>query len=406
MTRGRRKESRSRSSAAVASVGRTAQRLLWVPVGHLAAVSVAGTLRPGRLPDGEARHAFVILIPARNEEDQVHMPVASALASSYPAALRRVVVVADNCTDATAEEARASGAEVWERVDPARASKGAAIEWGLDRLLAQEDWDAVVVLDADATIAPDFLRVVDRRLADGADVVQGERHVTNPQASIVARLAEVSSAAQCVLRPRGRARMGGAAKLVGNGMVIHRRVLDVCPWRAEGLVEDFEYWLELLQHGIHPVYEPGAVVSDLMPTDLASARVQRSRWEAGRFNLMRDQLGRCATIAVRRRDPVLAEALVSELVFPNLSVTGTAVAAAGLVRWVAGREGAGTVALQTGTIVAHLVLALRAMNASPAAYAALALAPGVVVWRLGVTVEAALKRRALSWQGTPRSSDR
>ena len=386
----------------LSGAGRMLQAAMWLPIGHLAAVSVAGSRRPPPVEPRTPRHCFVVLIPARDEQGQIATPVRSALASRYPAALRRVVVVADNCTDATAAAADASGAEVWDRTDPSRASKGAAVQWALERLAKDDGWDAVLFLDADAEVDPDFLGVVDRRLAEGAAVIQGERHVTNAGDSLVARLAQVSSAAQCVLRPRGRARLGGAAKLVGNGMVIHRRVFDVCPWQADGLVEDFEYWLELLAHGIHPVHEPGAVVSDLMPTDLAAARVQRSRWEAGRWSVLRDEGGRFARIALRRRDPVMAEAVASELLFPNLSITGALVAAAGLARWATTGRGARAAVAQSGVLVGHLVLSLRAAKAPPATYAALALAPGVAVWRMWITVEAMVKHRRIEWQGTPR----
>ena len=390
------------TARALSGAGRLAQAALWVPVGHLAAVAVAGSLRPRQVTTGDPHHRFVIVVPARNEESQIHMPVTSALQAEYPADMRRVLVVADNCTDGTAAEAKEHGAEVWERFDTERASKGAAVEWALERLLPEDGWDAVVFLDADAQVDPRFLAVVDQRLAEGLAVVQGERHVTNADDNVVSRLAQVSSAAQCVLRPRGRARLGGAAKLVGNGMVIHRRISEVCPWRAEGLVEDVEYWLQLLEHGIHPVHEPCAVVSDLMPTDLAAARVQRSRWEAGRFNLLGDHLRRCAGHALRRRDPVMAEALISELILPNLSVTQALVLTAGLARWATARTGAWTAAAQSGVIAGHVVLSLRAAGADRSSYAALALAPGVMVWRVWVTVEAALKRRRLRWHSTPR----
>lgn len=391
-------------TAALCGAGRLAQASMWGPIGHLAAISLAGSLRPGPVSRGAPSHRFVLLVSARNEEAQIAEPVRSALQTSYPASRRRVVVVADNCTDGTADEARAAGGEVWERVDLARASKGAAIGWALERLLPDDSWDAVVFLDADAKVDAEFLSVVDQRLTEGAQVVQGERHVTNAGDNVVSRLAQISSAAQCVLRPRGRGRLGGAAKLMGNGMVIHRRVLDLCPWTAEGLVEDFEYWLQLLQHGIHPLHEPRAVISDLMPTDLASARVQRTRWEAGRFNLLRDEFAGCARCALRRRDPVMAEALTSELLFPNLSVTATIVAAAGFTRWALSRKGGGTAAAQSVVIAGHLLLSLRATGAPPASYAALVLAPGVVAWRTWVTIEAAVKRRHLSWLGTPRGA--
>ncbi len=100
----------------------------------------------------------------------------------------------------------------------------------------------------------------------------------------------------------------------------------------------------------------------------------------------------------------MAEALASELLFPNLSVTGALVLTAGLARWAVTGRGAPTAAAQSAVLAAHLVLSLRAAGAPPASYAALVLAPGVMVWRVWVTAEAALRRRRLHWQGTPRGT--
>jgi 1,2-diacylglycerol 3-beta-glucosyltransferase len=378
---------------------------MWPVIGHMAAVSLAGSMRPGATPAFPPAIRFRVLIPARDEQGQIGAAVESVLGSDYPSHLRDVVVIADNCSDETASVARAAGAEVWERSDPVLASKGAALEWALGRLACADDWDAVVLLDADGRLHSGFLETTNARLLDGAAVVQGERRVVNAGTNIVSWLSQVSSAAQWVLRPRGRARLGAAAKLLGSGMVIRREVLDVCPWRVSGLAEDTEYWLALLTHGIRPVQEPRAVVSDIAPTDMAAARVQRSRWEAGKVSALGAHLGPAGRLAFRRRDVVLAEAVVSELVFPNLSVTGALVATAGGLRWVAGRRGAGVTAVQTGVLVAHLALGLRAAEAPPRAYAALLLSPVVAVWRIWVTVEATLKHRRLPWRRTPRASD-
>ena len=394
-----------RARTGLAATARAAQAVLWPPLGHLALISLAGSIPMASTKAGSGRHSFVVLIPARSEEVHIEGAVTSALRSSYPERQRKVIVVADNCTDSTASRAGDNGAEVWERFDPSRASKGAAIGWALNRLTADPDWDAVVILDADAILSPAFLSVVDQRLAEGHQVVQGERYVANPGDNLVSRLAQVSSAAQCVLRPRGRARLGGAAKLVGNGMVFHRNVLEDCPWRVEGLAEDLEYWLQLLEHAIHPFHEPNAVVWDLMPTDLRSARIQRARWEAGRFALLRRYLSRDG-LGVARRDPVLVEALISEIVLPNLSVTGSAVFVTGLARWALERRGVRTAVLQCTVLLGHLLLALRAAKAPLSAYASLATAPLVAAWRLGVTVEAFLRGTGLRWQGTPRSQAR
>lgn len=389
-----------------ARVSRGAQRLLWLPIGHLAAVSIAGSLAPPAPLQGRPRTRFCVLIPARNEEAHVGQAVSSVLATRYPSALRRLIVVADNCTDRTAEVARESGAEVWVRTNEVRRGKGEALVWALDRVLASNDWDAVVLIDADCTMDREFLGRMDQRVAAGAVVVQGEVRPSNAGDSVVSRLAEVSGAAQYALRPRGRARLGAAVRLHGKGMVFHRQVLAAHPWDAASLTEDFEYWLTLVRSGIRPVHEAGAIVNELVPVDVGAARIQRTRWETGRLDLLRRELVSGLRTAFRRRDVVLGEALVAEVAMPSLSVIGALVAASGIVRWSTERRGAGSAAAQAAVLGAHLVLALRAADAPPASYWALALAPPAAAWRVWIAVESALAGRRLEWRGTPRGTER
>lgn len=385
---------------------RTAQAAVWVPVAHLGLLAVAGLVPPPAVPHRpQPRTRFVVVVPGRDEQAVVGTAVASLLAADYPRHLLRVVALADNCTDRTAEVARAAGAQAWERHDLARANKGAALAWAFDRLLAEPaaSWDAVLVLDADGTVAPDLFRVLDARV-EHDPVLQAERRVGNPTPTLLSRLSEVSTDVQTVLRPRARQRLGGAAKLVGTGMVLRRDVLASVPWSAEGLVEDLEYWLELLERGIRPRFEPRAQVADLMPDTVADARRQRERWQAGRAGLAQGRARTALRDAVRRRDPVTAEAVVSELLLPTLSVTGAAVVGATGLSLLLRRRGLAVGAAQAAVVTAHVLAGLRAADAPAATYRALAVSPLAAAWKTGLALRTRLRPPTTGWQSTRSTS--
>lgn len=381
-------------------VARAAQAATWVPVGHLLVLTVLGSLRPPEVaPRPVPRHRFVVVVPARDEERVVSRAVRSLREADYPPELLRVVVLADNCSDGTADVARSAGAEAWERHDATRANKGAALAWAFGRLLAEDDpWDAVLVLDADGTVAPDLFRVLDVRL-DDAPVLQAERRVGNPSPTVLSRLSEVSTGMQTVLRPRARQCYGGAAKLVGTGMVLRRQVLVDVPWRAEGLVEDLEHWLQLLERGVRPQFEPRAQVADLMPETMADVRRQRERWQAGRDALVGGRARSALRDAVRRRDLTTAEAVVSELLLPTLSVTGALVVGTAAASRVLRGRGTAVGAAQAAVVTAHVLAGLRASDAPPTTYGALALAPFAVVWKTALVLRTRLRPPAAGWQG-------
>lgn len=382
----------------IAAGTRALQRALWIPVGYLAVVTVAG-LRASRQTASESTgRRFVVVVPAHDEETSVGTTVSSLLAADYPADRRRVVVVADNCTDATAERADAAGAEAWVREDPDAPGKGPALRWAVERLLGDGDWDTVVFVDADTVVDASFFRALAAHLDDGAEVVQAEYRVANPDESLVTRLAALSFAIQSVLRQRGRTALGGSAKLQGNGMAFHRAVVAQNGWVGEGLTEDVDMWLQLLERGIRPRFAPEAVLAGLMPVTGEAARVQRARWEAGHVEVARRRLLPAIRTAIRRRDPVLLEAAVSELAFPPLSTLAALVAAGGAARWAAtGRPGSAPA--QLGVLGAHAVVALAVTRAPRSSYALLALAPLVVGWKLLLRLRGGTPA---GWHRTPR----
>ncbi len=268
-----------------------AQLLLWPGLVHLAAVTVAGALptppppRPGR--GGTLR--LVVVVPAHDEQEGLPATLRSLAAAAPTRGGTSVLVVADHCTDGTADVARAAGVRVLERDGGSGGGKGAALAEAFALLLdGPEPPDAVAVVDADTEVDHGFWLLAEQRLLAGADVVQGRYLAAEPvRRTVVASLAQAAAACQSVLRPRGRARLGAAAKLQGNGMVFTAEVLREVPWEAFGVAEDVEHWFRLLRAGVRPVHEPSAGVRGAMPEDLAAARVQRTRWEQGRAAVSR-----------------------------------------------------------------------------------------------------------------------
>jgi 1,2-diacylglycerol 3-beta-glucosyltransferase len=398
---------------AVWLAGRAGQAALWVALSHLALLSAAGALppRPVRPAAGGAPLRVVVLVPAHDEEQGLPATLAALAAVRPPSGGLDVVVVADHCTDGTARVAAEAGALVWQRSGAAQRGKGAALQWALERLLAEPRRpDAVAVVDADTAVDDGFFPLAEQRLAAGAQVVQGRYlAAVPPVATLVSRLAEAAQACQSVLRPRGRARLGGAAKLQGNGMVFRTEVLEQVPWDAYGVAEDVGYWLSLLRAGVRPEFEPAAGVRGAMPTDLAAARVQRTRWEAGRVEVTGEHARPALAQAWRTRDPVLAEAVVSELVVPPLSMLAAAVVAIGALRSAAAtdrdarRRALRATAGQGALLAGHVLTGLRTAGAGRDAYAALAAAPLVVLWKVGLKLGARRKPQA-GWVRTPRDA--
>jgi cellulose synthase/poly-beta-1,6-N-acetylglucosamine synthase-like glycosyltransferase len=130
--------------------------------------------------DQSPTHYFIIAIAAHNEEAVIANTVQQLLELDYPSSLYSVHVVADHCSDKTAESARHAGALVHERNEGHRSGKGSALSWLFQRILDDQKCDAVVIFDADTRVGKNFLRVMNARLIRGDQIVQGQHVISNP----------------------------------------------------------------------------------------------------------------------------------------------------------------------------------------------------------------------------------
>lgn len=265
---------------------------------------------------------FAILIPAHNEEGILGTLLENLSALAYPKDQYTVYVVADNCTDNTAQLAREVGwVHVYERFDETRRGKGYALNWLLRNLEENQSiYDAYVVLDADSMVEPNFLQAMARELAQGAQVLQACNTVLNASEAASAALRWVAMTLINHVRPLGRNGLGASSTLTGNGMCLSRSLLVRYPWEAYSLAEDYQYYLTLIQHGERVRYVPEAVVRSQMPTTFTQMRTQDIRWESADLGQGTRWIAlRLLRAGLRYRDLVRIEA-IAELLTPPLSI--------------------------------------------------------------------------------------
>jgi 1,2-diacylglycerol 3-beta-glucosyltransferase len=332
-----------------------------------------------------ARIRFDVLVPAHDEEPVIGATLDALAALDYPPEHYRVHVIADHCTDRTVDIARAAGVEVHEHADERR-GKGPALAWVIARLLdspAGDAPDVVVIVDADTIVDKGFLREVELAVVAGAEAVQGQYRVRDPETSAAAGLRAAALASRHHLRPLGRTAIGASCGLYGNGMAFTAAVLRGREWSGH-LTEDIEFQMELLLDGIRVAYAPGAVVEAEMPSTLEDARTQNERWERGRIELARRYVPPLARAAVARgtANRVAAVDAILDHLVPPLSVLGAAVGGVTVASAATGgRSGARSGLLLCGAVGAHVLSALVLARAPASVYRALVHAPAMVVWK-------------------------
>ena len=263
---------------------------------HLGTLALASLLyREPRGAEGEIR--FLVLIPAHNEERGLPRTLAAIFGERRP--VDQVLVVADRCTDGTAEVARSFGALVLERGADEEPGRAAARQAGLDyaRDLA---WDAVLMLDADSVIEPGFFAACQRALAGGAVAIQA-RSESGRGRSLAREAALAAFILQGITIPRGRDRLGVSVRLRGTGMAIVRELALAHRFRAPAS-EDLFFTLDLLLDGVRCRHVDSARLRSEGAGTWSSFGGQKVRYEAGRLAAARTYVPRLLRRAVRHRD--------------------------------------------------------------------------------------------------------
>ena len=250
-------------------------------------VVLIGLIKPARRhPHSERKLKFAALVCARNEEKVIKLPVRSVRHAHYPAEYLEVIVLADNCSDATAERAREAGATVWEKRVPSH-GKGDVLEWGIDRLQRERpEVEAIAVFDADNICADNWFEVMNDALNDGERVVTGRRSSSNARAGLISGWYTVYWSMINELSNRVRTNLGLSAKLTGTGFAFLVSDLQEHGWQTKTLVEDTEFTVQTNLRGGRVAYVAEADYADEQPVDAYTMWRQLRRWATGGWQVV------------------------------------------------------------------------------------------------------------------------
>ena len=233
---------------------------------------------------------FMAIIPAHNEEIVVGNLIASLQKQNYPKDLYDIYVIADNCTDNTAEVARKAGAIVYERFDEEHKTKGYALDWFLKQKIEETaPYDAFCIFDADNIVDVDFLKNMNKKLCQGEEVVQGYRDIKNPTDSWVSAGYAIFYWTMNRFYHLARYNLGLSPLINGTGfMVKFDLVKPTNGFDTVTLTEDIEFSLKTIISGKKLGWATDAIVYDEQPVGFKQSWSQRSRWTVGHIQCLKE----------------------------------------------------------------------------------------------------------------------
>jgi cellulose synthase/poly-beta-1,6-N-acetylglucosamine synthase-like glycosyltransferase len=359
--------------------------------------------RSAPAPNAKPGERLLILVPAHNEESLLAdcLDALARAASGYDAV--DVVVVADNCSDRTAEIARERGFRCLERHDASAPGKPPALAWAIEQE-ASRPYHAVAVVDADTIVAPDFCTAV---LAAGpwqGRAGQARQQVRTLTRTWLTGLSELLFEFRYGLALPLKMHAGLNCPLTGTGMVFGREVISPAMWRAFGPTEDIELYGCLTAAGTSITYVGEAVVTVLNEARLKASVTQRRRWSAGRWLASQRYLGvvlRSARVSARQKVDATAELLVPGPV-EHLLIAVPALLVASFAGVVGGSGLLALFALGLARPALYTMLAILRHPQPLQALATLTMLPVYAVWRLAVTLSAPAVFLTRKWEKTNR----
>jgi len=347
---------------------------------------------------------FAIVIPAHNEELFLPRLLASTRNQDYPGELFDTIVVADNCTDSTADVAGHQGATVLERVDEEKKGKGYAIKWVLETI-DLDKYDAVLIVDADCIISTNALKNLGGAIQE-KQVVQCYNGVANPYESWFTRLLDVSRMINNEIYHPAKQRLGLSSQLMGTGMCFATRILRKYGWDAFTIGEDWEYYAKLIQKGETIGFDWNARVYHEESSSLKQATSQRMRWSSGRFAIAWRYGFSLLSRGVIERNVIKFDAGLS-LILPNpslgMNVTLVCLAVAFLMT-TAGYGSAFTIwflCLALAQLVVFVVGVFYTQN-KLSKFMAIFIAPAFLLWKMGIDALSILGVGRKKWVRTER----
>jgi cellulose synthase/poly-beta-1,6-N-acetylglucosamine synthase-like glycosyltransferase len=274
-----------------------------------------------KIPAGRRPHVAV-LIPAHNEQEVIEKTLLSI--SNQLMAGDRVIVVADNCSDRTADIARQFGADVTIRSNPVLRGKGYALDHGLKFIEQLITPEVIIFIDADCHAEDGCIDRLARQCAQSLRPIQATYLMNPPRppqkmASIVAFAWKVKD----FVRPLGWHRLGFPCQLAGSGMAVPWEIVHMINLASGHLSEDLKLGLDLALIGRFSLFCPDAVVTSGVIAGDEPSHSQRARWEHGSIEAMVRYLPRLIGSIFRMRSFQLL-GVVLDLCVPPLALLALA----------------------------------------------------------------------------------
>lgn len=244
---------------------------------------IVGFFFTRKFTPAKQNHKYAVLIAARNEETVLGNLIDSIRAQDYPQELVDIIVVADNCTDRTAEVARSLGAICYERTDPDRRTKGFALQYLVECIRKDygiDHYEGYFIFDADNLLKRDFISRMNESFDAGEKIITSYRNTKNFDDNWISASYGIHWLRTVRNEHRARSLFRLATRIQGTGFLFSWEVIKD-GWNYTSLTEDRAFCADAVANGYKISFNNAAEFYDEQPVDMRIAMRQRIRWAKG-----------------------------------------------------------------------------------------------------------------------------
>ena len=236
-------------------------------------------------------HKFAFIIAARNEQAVIGNLINSIKQQNYPAELIDVIVVADNCTDDTAQIAREHGAICYERFNNMLVGKGYALDYCFNKIVEQfgdyTAYDGYFIFDADNVIDKNYVKEMNKVFDRGYNVITSYRNSKNYDTNWITSGYSLWFIREAKYLNNPRMMLKTSCAVSGTGFLVNRSIIKKNNgWKFNLLTEDIQFSVVNILEGEKIGYCESAMFYDEQPTTFKQSWNQRMRWSKGFYQVM------------------------------------------------------------------------------------------------------------------------
>ncbi|MBQ2840325.1 MAG: glycosyltransferase family 2 protein [Oscillospiraceae bacterium] len=268
-------------------------------------------------------HKFAVIIAARNERVVIAQLIESIKKQRYPSELCDIYVIADNCTDDTAEIARAAGATVFCRDNKRLVGKGYALNFGFKKLVEAgsfSDYDGFFVFDADNLLDENYIAEMNKVFDSGYRIVTSYRNSKNYDTNWISAGSSLWFLREAKYINASRMILNSSCAVSGTGFLVSREIIENNRgWQYYLLTEDIEFSIDSVIKNEKIGYAENAMLYDEQPYTFRESWNQRIRWAKGFFQVFAAYGGKLFRAIFKNRSFAAYDMLMT--IMPAMTIT-------------------------------------------------------------------------------------